>query len=150
METMTIERVIAAPIDDVFDWLTNASNYTKARIVLRERLIRQGETAPYGLGAVRILTWGIGWFRERITGYDAPHEFSYLVERSVPASRHEGGRLSFTEVDGGTRVTWTTTAEARLPFASAWFTRVLAEPVILYSFGKVLDAAESALARANR
>ncbi|MFX0578562.1 hypothetical protein [Nocardia nepalensis] len=58
--------------------------------------------------------------------------------------------MTFTEVEGGTRVTWTTSAEARLPFAAAWFTRVLAEPVILHSFGKVLDAAESALAQANR
>ncbi|MGW4770634.1 SRPBCC family protein [Nocardia sp. NPDC004278] len=150
METMTIERVIPAPIDDVFDWLANAENYTRSPIILRERLIQQGDGAPYGVGAVRILLWGIGWFRERITAYHAPHDFSYLVERSIPPSRHEGGRLTFTEVEGGTRVTWTTTAEARLPFAAAWFTRVLAKPVILHAFGKVLDAAESVLAQGNR
>ncbi|WP_330254387.1 hypothetical protein OG874_07500 [Nocardia sp. NBC_00565] len=64
-------------------------------------------------------------------------------------SRHEGGKLTFIEVEGGTRVVWTTTAEAALPFAADAVTRALA-PVILYSFGKVLDAAESALAQANR
>lgn len=28
METMTVERVIAAPIKDVFTWLTTTTNYT--------------------------------------------------------------------------------------------------------------------------
>jgi RNA polymerase sigma factor (sigma-70 family) len=52
--------------------------------VLRERLVRRGEDAAYGLGAVRQLTKVFGWFRERITAYRPPHEFDYLVERSLP------------------------------------------------------------------
>ncbi|MGY4098924.1 hypothetical protein ACW2Q0_05070 [Nocardia sp. R16R-3T] len=50
--------------------------------------------------------------------------------------------MKFTEVDGGTRVIRTTTAEDRAPFAAAWFTRVLADPIILHFIGKVLDAAD--------
>lgn len=149
METITVERVIAAPVKDVFDWLADASNYPRAtRVVLRQRLATPGEDAPYGRNAVRVLTWTVGWFRERITSYDPPHEFGYLVERSFPPSRHEGGKLTFTEVPGGTRVVWTTTAEARLPF-SATMTRILVKPGVTYIFGKVLEAAEAQLTKSS-
>src|SRR5918999_345161 len=82
--TVSVERVVAAPLGDVFEWLSDASNYTRSRFVLHERLVRPGDDAAYGIGAVRQLTWAFGWFRERITAYRPPHEFRYLVERSVP------------------------------------------------------------------
>ena len=72
METISVERVVPAPIDDVFGWLSDASNYTRSRWVVKERLVNRGESAAYGLGAVRQLTWLFGWFRERVTEYQAP------------------------------------------------------------------------------
>ena len=146
MLTVSVERVVAAPPAHVFEWLSDASNYTRSRFVLHERLVRRGEDAAYGFGAVRQLTWVFGWFRERITAYRPPHEFRYLVERSVPPLRHEGGGITFTEVPGGTRIRWTTTVELRLPIAAAVATRVLGRPMIVYTFGKVLEAADAALA----
>ena len=146
MLTVSVERVVAAPLGDVFEWLSDASNYTRSRFVLHERLVRPGDDAAYGIGAVRQLTWAFGWFRERITAYRPPHEFRYLVERSVPPLRHEGGRVTFTEVPGGTRVHWTTTVELRLPVAAVAATRLLGRPMIVYTFGKVLEAADAALA----
>jgi uncharacterized protein YndB with AHSA1/START domain len=150
VQTISVERVVAAPIAEVFEWLSDAGNYTRSWFVLHERLVRRGEDAAYGLGAVRQLTWVFGWFRERITAYRPPHEFDYLVERSVPPVRHEGGRLTFTEVPGGTRVRWTTTVEMRLPVAAATATRMLGKPLIAYTFGKVLGAANAALASGER
>ena len=146
MLTVSVERVVGAPPADVFEWLSDASNYTRSPFILHEHLVRRGEDAAYGLGAVRQLTWVFGTFRERITAYRPPHEFDYLVERSVPPLRHEGGRLMFTEVPGGTRVHWTTTVELRLPIAAATATRLLGKPMLVYTFGGVLDAADAALA----
>jgi uncharacterized protein YndB with AHSA1/START domain len=150
MQNISVERVVAAPIAEVFEWLSDASNYTQSRFVVRERLVQHGENAAYGLDAVRQLTWVFGWFRERITAYRPPHQFDYLVERSFPALRHEGGRLEFTEVSDGTRVIWTTTVELRLPVGAAAATRLFGRPLIAYTFGKVLDAADAALAPAPR
>ncbi|HWC80610.1 MAG TPA: SRPBCC family protein [Pseudonocardiaceae bacterium] len=104
LETVTAQRVIAAPIDEVFDWCATTTNYTRSSLVLRARLARHGQGAPYGIGAVRLHTWLIGWFRERITAYQPPHEFAYVVERSFPPARHELGRMTFTEVRGGTQI----------------------------------------------
>ncbi|MGW7411046.1 SRPBCC family protein [Streptomyces sp. NPDC054863] len=145
METLTVRRVIAAPIAEVFDWCATTTNYTRSPWILRARLARPGAGAPYGVGAVRLHTWSIGWFRERITAYQAPYTFDYTVERSFPPARHELGRMTFTEVEGGTEVTWTTTFQVRFPFGAA-LTRAVGKPVVGHAFGKILEAADAALA----
>ncbi|MEU1310935.1 SRPBCC family protein [Streptomyces cinnamoneus] len=147
METLTVRRVIAAPIADVFAWCTTTTNYTRSPFVLKARLARPGAGAPYGVGAVRLHTWVIGWFRERITSYNPPYDFDYAVDRSFPPARHELGRMTFTEVAEGTLVVWTTTFQVPVPFGAA-FTRVVAKPVIGHVFGRILDAAGTALASA--
>ncbi|MEV0324668.1 SRPBCC family protein [Streptomyces sp. NPDC050658] len=150
METMTVERVIDAPIDAVFAWLTTTTNYTRSPLVVRCRLARRGETAPYGVGAVRNHLWLIGWFRERITLYDPPYATEYVVDRSVPPARHEVGRMTFTETDAGTLVRWTTRAEIPVPLIGGFLTRRFARPVITRTFGNILAAADAALAQLPR
>ncbi|MEU5001749.1 SRPBCC family protein [Streptomyces sp. NPDC021622] len=150
METMTVERVIAAPVEEVFAWLTTTTNYTRSPLVVRCRLTRRGESAPYGVGAVRSHLWLIGWFRERITRYEPPYATEYVVERSLPPARHEIGRMTFAEVDGGTLVRWTTRAEIGVPLLGPLLTRRLARPIITRTFGAILDAAATALATASR
>ncbi|MGW6914403.1 SRPBCC family protein [Kitasatospora sp. NPDC054939] len=144
METLTVRRTIAAPIAEVFDWCATTTNYTRSPLILKARLARPGAGAPYGVGAVRVHTWAIGWFRERVTVYNPPYSFDYTVERSVPSSRHELGRMTFTETAGGTEVVWTTTFQVRLPFGAA-LTRVVAKPLIAHTFGRILEAADRAL-----
>ncbi|WP_030021066.1 SRPBCC family protein [Streptomyces monomycini] len=149
METMTVERVIDAPIATVFAWLTTTTHYTRSPLVVRCRLTRHGEGAPYGVGAVRSHLWLIGWFRERITRYDPPYATEYVVERSLPPSRHELGRMTFTETpEGGTHVRWTTRAEIPVPLLGGFLTRHVARPIITRTFGNILAAAEKALAAA--
>ncbi|UNO39074.1 SRPBCC family protein [Streptomyces sp. MST-110588] len=145
METMTVEYVIDAPVDEVFAWLTTTTNYTRSPLVLRCRLTRRGQAAPYGVGAVRSHLWLTGWFEERITRYDPPHVTEYVVERSLPPSRHELGRMTFTETDGGTRVRWTTRAELRVPLLGALVTRLVVRPVLTRTFRNILTAADTAL-----
>ncbi|TCO60823.1 SRPBCC family protein [Actinocrispum wychmicini] len=140
MVTVKVERVVAAPIDEVFDWCATSSNYTRTPLVLRARLAEPGDGAPYGVGAVRLHTWAIGWFKERVTAYHPPHDFDYVVDRSFPPARHKLGRMTFTEVPGGTRVVWTSIVEVPFPI------RPLARTLITYVFGKILDAADADLA----
>lgn len=148
METITVERVVAAPVEEVFAWLATTTNYTRSPWVLRARLAQPGDGAPYGVGAIRLHTWLIGWFRERITAYHPPYDFDYVVERCVPPARHGGGRMTFTLVPAGTRVVWTTTVQLRLPFGAA-ITRMLARPVLTRVFGAILATADAALAPAR-
>jgi uncharacterized protein YndB with AHSA1/START domain len=146
MQTVTVERTIAAPPRAVFDYLSNAQNFTRSTLVLYQRLARPGRDAAYGLSAVRILVWVIGWFRERITAYDAPHSFDYTVERSVPPSEHRHGRVTCVEVPTGTHVVWTTTFRVRLPLIGPALTLWVGVPMLARVFNDVLDAAAADLA----
>jgi hypothetical protein len=123
MGTLTVERAIAAPPAEVFDWLADSRNYTRAPLVLREHRRRDGETAPYGVGAVRTVTALGAWFLERITAFDPPHEFRYLIVKSLPPIEHHGASVRITPITGGSHVLWTTSYD--VPLASG---------------GRVLDA----------
>ncbi|MEV4440856.1 SRPBCC family protein [Streptomyces sp. NPDC049577] len=144
METVTVRRVIAAPIADVFAWCSTTTNYTRSPFVLKARLARPGRGAPYGVGAIRQHTWLIGWFRERVTTYNPPYDFDYTVERSYPPARHELGRMTFTEVAEGTLVVWTTTFRIPGPLGGI-IARRIGKPVISHVFGRILDAGAGAL-----
>ncbi|MEU1981273.1 SRPBCC family protein [Nocardia sp. NPDC019395] len=146
METITVERTVAAPASAVFEWISNAHNYTRIPLVLYERLRVPGAEAPYGRGAVRFLVWVVGIFWERITAYDPPRSFEYHVYRSIPPSRHEMGRVDFTETAAGTRVVWTTTVELRFPLIGPLLTRRVARPLLTYAFRRVLETAAAELA----
>ncbi|MFI5801769.1 SRPBCC family protein [Streptomyces sp. NPDC051561] len=145
METLTVRRLIAAPPADVFDWCATSTNYTRSPYILKARLARPGDGAPYGTGAVRLHTWTIGYFRERITAYHPPYDFDYTVERSFPPARHELGRMTFTEVDGGTEVSWTTTFEVRVPLVGPALTRIGGKLLVARAFASILDAGNAAL-----
>jgi len=106
MVEIHLEQTIAAPVEKVFDWMTDPANLAAAPLVLKAGWAR-GSSGP-GAGAVREVR-GVGTsFREEITAYDRPHSYSYLIVRSFPPFNHEGGTLTFTASGNGTHVDWLT------------------------------------------
>jgi uncharacterized protein YndB with AHSA1/START domain len=104
MVEIHLERTIAAPVDQVFDWLADPANLAAAPLVLKAGYAK--DSSGPGAGAVREVV-GLGtWFREEITAYDRPHSYSYLIVRSFPPFDHEGGTLTFTGSGDGTHVDW--------------------------------------------
>jgi uncharacterized protein YndB with AHSA1/START domain len=104
MVEIHLQRTIAAPVEQVFDWLADPAHLGGAPLALTAGWAK-GSSAP-GAGAVRQVI-GIGtWFREEITAYDRPNSYSYLIVRSFPPFDHEGGTLTFTASGDGTHVDW--------------------------------------------
>jgi uncharacterized protein YndB with AHSA1/START domain len=104
MVEIHLERTIAAPVDQVFDWLADPANLAAAPLALKAGYAK--DSSGPGVGAARKVV-GVGtWFREEITAYDRPHSYSYLIVRSFPAFNHEGGTLTFTASGDGTHVDW--------------------------------------------
>ncbi|GAB7142525.1 hypothetical protein LRC484719_11110 [Mycobacterium riyadhense] len=85
-------------------------------------------------------------FREEITAYDRPHSYSYLIVGSFPPFNHNGGTLTFTASDDGTRVDWLTnyTHPAR---AGGKLLEAVSRPLLRSSFLAVLAACAKALER---
>jgi uncharacterized protein YndB with AHSA1/START domain len=101
-----VERTIAAPQDDVFEWLADPASLTAAPAILRVRWAKG--SPPLGLGALREATCVGMWLREEYTAFDAPRSYSYRIVRAIPATRHDGGTLTFTPCGDGTHVDWRT------------------------------------------
>jgi hypothetical protein len=115
MPTIVVQRVIPAPIADVFDWLSTATNYTKASLIFRSTLVEPGDDGAFGNGAVREVLTGAGWFREVISEHRPPYAFDYLILKSRPPLNHRSGQMRFSEVPGGTEVTWTSVFDVPSP-----------------------------------
>ncbi len=106
MVEIHLQQTIAAPVEKVFDWMTDPANLAAAPLVFNAGWAKGSQTPA--VGAVREVA-GIGaWFREEITAYDRPHSYSYLIIRSVPSFKHDGGTLTFTTSGNGTHVDWLT------------------------------------------
>jgi uncharacterized protein YndB with AHSA1/START domain len=142
MVEIHLERTIAAPTEQVFDWLADPPNLAAAPLVLRARYAK--DSPGPGAGAVREVT-GVGtWFREEITAYDRPRSYSYLIVRSFPPFNHEGGTLTFTASGDGTRVDWLSnyTHPAR---AGGKLLEAVSYRLLRSSFRAILDACARAL-----
>ncbi|WP_077099167.1 SRPBCC family protein [Mycobacterium terramassiliense] len=144
MVRIHLERSIAAPPEQVFDWLADPHNLAAAPLVLRAGDAK--DSPGRGAGAVREVV-GVGtWFREEITAYDRPRSYSYLIVRSFPPFNHDGGTLTFTAAGDGTRVDWLTnyTHPAR---AGGKLLEAVSQRLLRASFAAILDGCADALER---
>jgi uncharacterized protein YndB with AHSA1/START domain len=101
-----VERTIAAPREQVFDYLADPASLKAAALVFKAKYAK-GSSGP-AQGAVREVAGAGTWFREEYTAYDRPQSYSYLILRSFPVFIHKGGTLSFTPRGDGTHVDWDT------------------------------------------
>lgn len=77
---------------------------------VRVRILRPGRESRDGVGMRRRVGFAGGLHLvEEVVGLEPPHQFDYHLHHIAPGVRHEQGRISFTPVDGGTEVTWSST-----------------------------------------
>ena len=105
MASFTYERQVAAPPEIVFDVLTDHRRYTEITPLRRAHLEREGEPAPNGVGAIRVLSVAGPPMREEVLAYDPPRRFSYKILSGLPVRDHVG-TVELTPSDGGTKVVY--------------------------------------------
>jgi uncharacterized protein YndB with AHSA1/START domain len=142
MVEIHLQRTIAAPVEAVFDWLADPANLAAAPLVLKAGYAK-GSSGP-GAGSVREVTGAGTWFREDITAYDRPRSYTYLIVRSFPPFKHEGGTLTFTGSGVGTRVDWLTNY-THPAWVGGKLLEAVSRPVLRSSFLAILDACAKAL-----
>lgn len=142
MATIQVERTIAADPERIFSWLADPANLTAAPLILQAKWARNS-SGP-GVGAQReAIAVGI-WLREEITAYDPPRSYSYRIIRSVPVFDHEGGTLTLTPSDDGTRVSWVTTY-SHPAFSGGKALEALTSRLFPGNFRAILDSCASTL-----
>jgi uncharacterized protein YndB with AHSA1/START domain len=146
MVELHVERTIAASPERVFDWLADPANLAAAPLTLRAGWVK-GSSAP-GAGALREVIGFGAWFREEITAYDWPRSYSYLIVRSFPSLKHEGGTLTFTALGDGTHVDWLSNYTHPL-HAGGKLMEAVSRRLLRVSFLAVLAACAKALESAK-
>jgi uncharacterized protein YndB with AHSA1/START domain len=146
MKSISVKRLIKAPIDRVFDLLSNHEAYASFPGIDVARLERPGSSEKNGLGALRYVKAGPAWFREEITTFERPTRMDYLIVESLVPMRHEGGILIFREAEGGTEVTWTSRFSVPVPLVGFLLERVLAGK-LEQGFAATLKHVDRALAK---
>jgi uncharacterized protein YndB with AHSA1/START domain len=88
--SFTINSRINAPIDVVFDVLTDHRGYKRVLPLRAVKLEREGDPAPNGVGAIRALHAVGPPIREQVTEYVAPTRFAYRMLSGAPVRDHVG------------------------------------------------------------
>lgn len=145
MQTVTVTRTIKAPIDKVFELLSDHANYKSFGGLKDSRLTREGKTEKNGVGALRLIDAGPLWFEEEITVFERPTRMDYVIRRSRPPIDHQGGSVRLKETAAGTEVVWTSTLRFKIPLIGNLLTK-LAAPQLGKSFGGMLKSVERKLA----
>ena len=115
MKTITVQRMLKAPIEKVFDIIADHVNYKDFPGIKASKLVREGKAEKNGVGAVREIDAGKAWFQEEITAYERPRRLDYLIVKSRPPLDHKGGSVRLEPTKDGCAVTWTTTVGVKIP-----------------------------------
>lgn len=116
MASFTLFREVDAPPEVVFDVLTDHRRYAEITRLRKSTLEREGDPAPDGVGAIRVLAAVGPPIREEVVVYERPSRFSYKVLSGLPLRDHLG-TVSLEPSDGGTKVTYALKAIPTVPFA---------------------------------
>ena len=116
MASFTLVREVKAPPGVVFDVLTDHRRYAELTRLRKSELEREGEPAPNGVGAIRVLSAVGPSIREETIVYEPPSRFSYKVLSGLPVRDHVG-TVSLEADREGTRVTYALHLTPTVPFA---------------------------------
>ncbi|MGE2735237.1 SRPBCC family protein [Mycolicibacterium vaccae] len=129
MRTVSMRRTVAAPIDEVFDWITNGTNWARVPGMFYSRVQSATGPEPRGVGSIREFAGMASKNVEVVTEFERPRYMKYRSLSMVPRAEHEGGSISFREVPNGTEVFWTTTFRMTSPMYGRLLTRLYAHLV---------------------
>ena len=95
----------SAPVQSVWPLVAHAARWTDWSWMTHASLLREGDPAPDGVGALRRFAVGPGASHEEVVVWDPPHHLGYEARRGLPVRRYRADVLLEPE-RGGTRVTW--------------------------------------------
>jgi uncharacterized protein YndB with AHSA1/START domain len=114
--SFTFVRRVASPPEVVWDVLTDHRRYAEITPLRRSALEREGEPAPNGVGAIRVLTSVGPPLREETIVYERPERFSYKLLSGAPVRDHVG-TVKLAPNGSGTEITYAVRTIPTVPLA---------------------------------
>lgn len=118
MASFSFHRSVAAPPEIVFEVLTDHRRYAEITPLRKSELEREGEPAPNGVGAIRVLRAVGPPLREEVIGYEPSRRFSYTLLSGIPVRDHVG-TVELTPEGSGTQIVYTVRTMPTLPLVGA-------------------------------
>ena len=115
MARIDLDKSLTAPIDEVFELLTDHASYTRFRGFKTAELLREGTPDRNGVGALRRLVAGPLSFTEEITAFERPTRMDYVIREVNIPLEHDGGSIVLLQDGAGTRVHWTSVFTMPVP-----------------------------------
>ena len=128
MASFKYVRQVAAPPEIVFDVLTDHRRYPEITALRKAELEREGEPAPNGVGAIRVLTVAGPPMREEVLAYERPRRFSYKILSGLPVRDHVG-TVELQAKDGGTEIVYAIKTTPTIPLAGGAVVAVLKQAI---------------------
>ena len=115
MPTFTLEKNVAAPPSTVFEVLADHRNYSTINSRIRSSTLeREGQPAPNGVGAIRVLKSIGPPIREEILEYVPGERLVYRLLSGAPLRDHVG-TVTLTERTDGTHVSYRIDTKPKVP-----------------------------------
>jgi hypothetical protein len=138
--SFTLRESIAAPIDIVFDVLSDHQGQADRTLLRASILEREGDPPPNGVGAIRRLSLVGSPIREEVTVFEPPHRFAYKMLSGVPVKSHIG-TVDLAQKGAGTLLTWQIDSVPKFPVPAAVWS-ALVRPAIQVLLSGVKKKAE--------
>ena len=122
--TIDVYRHARAPVETVWEIVSNHRAYPLWTTLRTARLEREGTGHPDGVGAVRFLGVGPIGAREEVLEFESPRHLAYTILSGPPARDYRADVWLEETSDGGTDVRWTGSFRSA-PFGAAHLTRAL-------------------------
>jgi uncharacterized protein YndB with AHSA1/START domain len=141
MRSVHVTRTIPAPPEPVFDRLADHANYERFRPIHASKLLREGEPAPNGVGALREIKVRPLTFEEEITAYERPTKLDYLIVKLNVPFRHHGGTITLVPDGEVTHVDWRSSFTVPIPLVGG-AQELVWQPILARGFRRVLEDVE--------
>ncbi len=119
-----VQKKIPATPESVWEVYADHRGWERWAGVKEVVLRREGEPAPNGVGASRVIRARGMAVEEEIVAFDPPRRMSYRLIAGAPIRDHLGEVL-LEGTEGGTLVTWRVSFATRIPFAGRLLARAL-------------------------
>jgi len=141
MPSFELERRFEAPVDIVWDVLTDHRAYQEWGAAKSATLEVEGEPEVNGVGAVRRLAEGPLVVREKVLEFEPKSRFVYTVV-SGPPVRDYRATVTLEPRGNATAVRWTVTFRGKIPF-----TGLFLKPVVRFVITTLIRKASAESAR---